>query len=209
MAIIPSIPGLEVSIQVRDRTAVEYDDPDAVERVMAPNVAASFDLPQGADNQPAPHIVKYIEAEPNAPFSFHVTKGPAFERRSHHIAYRLQIDGQSIHFSHEGYEGVALPVWTSSRCHQTRGNPTDGYKRHKFVFSAVNVVEGVGLSREALTHQTNLSERCGTLKVLFFHMDWRRIDDRQRTPPTDRPGPAPVELSEKALKGKAIDCSAR
>ncbi|KAK3900512.1 hypothetical protein C8A05DRAFT_35853 [Staphylotrichum tortipilum] len=208
MAITPSIPGLSVSVKVRGITAFEYNDPDAEDRpAVTPDLAAHFDLPPGAANLPLPRVVKYIKAEPNALFCVQVSKAPSFERRSHHIAYELQLDGQRNIFEHECYDGRPLGLWISKADSQRSGNQTNGYKRHKFVFSAVSVIEGASLSQEALKEQTKLSECCGTLKVLFYRMDWCLVGQNVIAGPVNPPDLGPAELSEKALKGKAIDCT--
>jgi len=209
MAILPAIPGLGVSILVRGIRAVEYDDPDQEEGAVGADVTADFDIPEGSINLPVPHAVKYIEAEPDAPFSIHVVKTPVFQRLSHNIGCRLLIDGQSGIFVDEGYDGTPQELWMATLNSQYSGSETAGWKRHKFVFSALRLVEGAGPSGAAVKHQTSLLEGCGTLKLLFYHMDWCCVDWNSPWGTARPPDLGPAELSEKQLKGKAIDCSAR
>jgi len=58
-----------------------------------------------------------------------------------------------------------------------------------------------------LQEQLALAKHCGVLKVALFHM---RESERELEPPSTSlhrsEDDGPTRLSEKALKGKALDC---
>jgi hypothetical protein len=131
MTISSSIPGLRVEIKVDNKPVREYDEPDkAVNETMDLD---DFDIAPDHSQGP-PHEIKYIEAQPGLSYSFQIYKGPIFDRRSHHVAAKLSIDGTDLGLAHENKGGSATTYDTI-----VSGNPTDGYQKHRFTFAPVDI----------------------------------------------------------------------
>jgi hypothetical protein len=138
MAVISSIPGLEATVLVNGVAAVEYQDPDAEEsHTMA---REQFDLPQPYD-QALPHVVRYIEAKPGAPYLFQVAKKYHIRGQNHHVAYSVSVDGQKFGPCHQPAHTRRdrKGQWTSTLDSYISGNPTAGYQRHSFQFAALDI----------------------------------------------------------------------
>jgi hypothetical protein len=136
MAILDSIPGLEVYIKVDGSRATEYDDPDGEAQGKD---LGRFDVPADHSQQP-PYVIKYIEAKPGAPFSFCIATEQHFHRPSDHVAHLFSVDGRSSFLRHESIEGLAAIIRKFISYVGTEfGNPTDGYKEHSFVFAPVEI----------------------------------------------------------------------
>jgi hypothetical protein len=138
MAVIPSIPGLEATIVVNGVTAVEYQDPDAEEgHTMA---REEFDLPEPY-HQALPHVVKYIEATPGAPYQFQVAKKHHIRGQNHHVAYSVSVDGHNFGPRHQPAHTrrCRMGQWAdATSCYMT-GSPTAGYQSHSFQFAALDI----------------------------------------------------------------------
>lgn len=129
MAILDSIPGLEVWVNVDGEPATEYDDPNDEAQGMG---LSEFDVLPDHGPEP-PYIIKYIEAKHGAPFSFHYLGTSSVQKPGQSILPRYWIDGTKIlmefETQHDPQRG-ALVTTTRYSC-----DPTDGYHRRSFSFS--------------------------------------------------------------------------
>ncbi|KAK4154699.1 hypothetical protein C8A00DRAFT_14196, partial [Chaetomidium leptoderma] len=193
MAVIRWIPGLEVTIHV-GTTAQEYEEPhpEGITR-------EEFDLPAN-HGEAMPYIVKYIEAKPGARYSFHVTKRATFRGRGQHIAYDTFCDGKkSTSLSHEPNHNQGRK-WKTSTAGIWSGNPTAGYKNHKFMFAAFDIVD---LPSGNLELQRSTAQQSGVLKVRVYNMQQSILEDM--LPVMLAPDFQDAKLAEKAAKGKTVD----
>jgi hypothetical protein len=137
MAVIPStiIPGLKVIVEVPGTTAEEHENRNDK---APPMKADQFDLPAAHDEATdLPCVVRYIEAVPGQLFRIRVIKEAHFQQSTHHIAYRVFIDNESMAWAQEMRDPGQR--WESMRDSCYSGNPTVGYKSHKFQFAALNI----------------------------------------------------------------------
>jgi hypothetical protein len=134
MAVIQSIPGLEATIEVGGATVNEYDDPNDEAKEMK---ADDFDLPAAyTQDMDLPCVVRYIEAVPGQLFQVRLVKETHFQKRSNHIGYLLRVDNESLPGKQEQ---CASERWNSIINSCWSGNPTIGYKTHKFRFAALSI----------------------------------------------------------------------
>ena len=220
MAIISSIPGLEVWINVDGKPATEYDDPENEVQGLG---LAEFDVPPNHGPQP-PCIIKYIEAKPGVPFSFHYLGTPSVRKPGQQILPRLWIDGVKFYGEYDTkHDPVRGAPVTAVRCSY---DPKDGYRR-SFVFSPLEIGKDPSitlfrrLGRAADTSadaveagpvpekDTQDVKHYGILQVAFFHTAkprniFKKYDIRSSGGNGGDTGTHRIE--EKALKGKAVDC---
>ncbi|KAI1503017.1 hypothetical protein F5X99DRAFT_426602 [Biscogniauxia marginata] len=78
MAVIPGLEGLKVTVLVSGTATQEHTRPEA----------------EHSGPEDIPHSIKYIEAVPGASFNICVQKEATFEQTSHHIGFRVVIDGE-------------------------------------------------------------------------------------------------------------------
>ncbi|KAG7293631.1 hypothetical protein NEMBOFW57_003685 [Staphylotrichum longicolle] len=138
MAVINSVPGLTLCVKVDGEPATEYDNPD--DEVPGINID-KFDVVVGSDNPQPPHVIKYIEAKPGARYIFHLTREPSFQKRSHHIALALRIDGKPIgvcHIDETWLSPTQYPVHFTIG-HVTLADPENGYQRLGFSFAPLEI----------------------------------------------------------------------
>ncbi|KAI0389460.1 hypothetical protein F5Y17DRAFT_472915 [Xylariaceae sp. FL0594] len=139
MAIIPGIPGLEVTVEVAGIPVPEYEiPPDALK-------SAKLDQPQEylclRSRYPGPrsrslsrvrYSVKFIEVKAGDYPSIEIFKSSDYQRKSHHIAYRVEFDDLKLKIRHEPY--VIKEEWVnSSEAELVRDG--DGLKSAKFRFA--------------------------------------------------------------------------
>jgi hypothetical protein len=222
MAIISSIPGLEVWIDVNGKPATEYDDPDNEVEGLG---LSEFDVPPDHGPQP-PSVIKYIEAKQGETFSFHYFGTPSVCKPGQSVLPRFWIDGTKLYresdTKHDPVRGV--PVTAVSRsC-----DPTDGYRRHSFLFSPLTIgmdssiilfghlgratdtsADTVETGRVPEKDAQNM-KHCGTLQVAFFHIakpkPRNHVEHDIRSPRSKGGDTGAHMIAEKALKGKAVDC---
>jgi hypothetical protein len=143
MAVIQSLPGVEVTIGVDGEAAKEYDIPppnDSEGNTRPSMTRDEFDLPADYD-EALPHVVKYIELKQGARFQFRVKKESNFQRRGHHIAFRGYADGRAMGFMHEGDKSAKTPMatWDLAMDGMWSGNPRVGYKIHRYLFTPLGI----------------------------------------------------------------------
>ncbi|KAK3986057.1 hypothetical protein QBC44DRAFT_333913 [Cladorrhinum sp. PSN332] len=207
MAILPHIPGLNVVVVVDGVDAQEYD-PDEEEDHDQPLSLINFDHVYNDQQGAIPHVVRYIEAKPGAPFFYRIALGPDFVFRScHHLGYRLQGDGKNWGgghvFASDKKQNASIVVTVSKI---TIGNSKEGYKRMEFCFAPLSLVESDNFKPGDIKAQVEAAKEFGSLKLSFF-----RFDSGNRYSLEGSGGVAdilnqPKEFSEKALKGRAVDC---
>lgn len=136
MAILPSIPGIQVTINVNGAAAREYEAPEDTTCAVA---IKDFDLTPNR-NHNAPYVVKYIEAIPGAPYEFQIVKRQRFRGRSHHIAAKLVVDGQESGLAHEE-QGTRKKNqrWEFESNGITSGGSATGYQIYTFEFAPLNI----------------------------------------------------------------------
>ena len=86
MAVVDGLPGVEVTVKVGGRKAVEYDDPDAADAVdTLPNPACKT-------------TSKYIESVDNAEFALLLNISHSYDwgYRDHSLSVHLFVDGQQV-----------------------------------------------------------------------------------------------------------------
>ncbi|KAK0732458.1 hypothetical protein B0T21DRAFT_196227 [Apiosordaria backusii] len=209
MAILPSVPGLTVTIEVTEKPTKEYDDPEAhsLQVEMQPE---DFDLPPNLPPNDIPYVVKYIEAKPGAFYRFKVTLLPRFSQKAHHVAYTVSNDGSRALPSHitkryrvERHGLSVLEHTAASTVRKTRGG---NFIRRYFCFAALNVVESDNFTTEEVKEQISKAKDCGVLKVELYHMEESGLEPWRWS--CSDVSESNTTMAEKALKGKAIDCIA-
>ncbi|KAL2125539.1 hypothetical protein VTJ04DRAFT_1904 [Mycothermus thermophilus] len=216
MAVIPSVPGLTVTIAVDGQALPEYDNPGI--QGSETLTKDDFHLPND-HNDGLPHIVKFVESTPGKSFAIWVDRDPSFQLLSDHIAFHVLLDGRDM--GRFGDETSSKDTWSLEVCETISKCPEGDemtYTIRQFYFSELKIkdlthgyliheAEGNSLSPEDLRLQKFLAEYCGTIQVQFFHMVdagysyYRSMHD---TPSNFR---SISELSETALNGRAVDCA--
>ncbi|KAK4680664.1 hypothetical protein QC764_100150 [Podospora pseudoanserina] len=207
MAILPSIPGLTVTVEVADRPTKEYDDPDA-DSMQIEMQREEFDHHATPD---LPYVVKYIEAKPGAFYHYRVSIQPRrFHYVSDHVGFTVVNDGRETGMTHLTFNdrveklGLSLVERTvGSTVSRTRGG---SYINRYFCFSALNVVESDQFTTDQVKKQTARAKETGVLKVHLYHMD---VSEGYKPQIISGSGPeneTTVTMAEKSLKGRAVDC---
>ncbi|KAL1838550.1 hypothetical protein VTJ49DRAFT_2548 [Mycothermus thermophilus] len=209
MAIISSVDDLDVTIVVDGHTAREYVDPDGDNANSCPMTRRDFHIPTGQQGN-LPYQIKYIESKPGKRFAVSIRKGPKFRTIGHHIAFRIYVDGTEQVFVHqhekETQDGVYRRI-VDGFLHRT---PRGDYTSYKFQFSELKTVEASRtVSASDLKKQMALVKECGTVKVEFFYMLYCPPAAPQQRPKDEYTPPTVTEVSEKALKGRAVDCATK
>ncbi|KAI0883591.1 uncharacterized protein GGS22DRAFT_167494 [Annulohypoxylon maeteangense] len=187
MAILEELPGVEVTVVVAGRDAVEYDDPDASEQ------------PAGVENYPT--STKYIECIDGTNFSikYNFTGNYDWSYRNHSLCLRLKADGTYL-------RGVLIGkhhLVANRKVYEVQdrvfyNTETREWQGQKFKFSTVTTVDDV--SKDRIRGDMEVAKNLGTI-VIEIH----RCKILDNSPPPTKAGKASeYELSEKSLKGKAI-----
>ncbi|KAK3320776.1 hypothetical protein B0T19DRAFT_403400 [Cercophora scortea] len=190
MAVITELPGLEATILVNGAAAKEYIDDSADDE---------------QDQPDCPTVVKYIESVPGASFSIRFVKDKKFRHSSHHIAYKVAVDGIRTSLLHADRTS-RNKRWETTRKEMTLGNPKDGYKKGRFRFAKLDVVNDDDLSVEEKKNLFEQAKDLGTLKVLVYHMKPDEKRERSSGKRFAYSEPVVNRVAEKALKGREIDC---
>ncbi|KAK4202972.1 hypothetical protein QBC40DRAFT_150030, partial [Triangularia verruculosa] len=220
MAVIDSLPGISVTVEIDGETATEYDH------------EVSDNVDGGNRPEETPHVIRYIEAKPNASFAFQLkSSGHRITAENNYghecpdsrVGIILIIDGKEIpdmrYWYHDSYQGI-------SPSSEPRIVPPDrlikSYKQARsgstfkgtFRFGCLDVVENHELSGPDLSKQDQHVEGYGSLEVHLFMMikrGWK--DAKQIVNPdlaTSQPQDSnmPQQIDTKVLRGKALDCRA-
>ncbi|KAI2471767.1 hypothetical protein F4781DRAFT_76630 [Annulohypoxylon bovei var. microspora] len=190
MAIIPELPGVEVTINIRGQTAAEYDDPKTLERQQEKNKSIGTKI-----------YSKFIECEDDVPFKIclKVTDTYPWGYKNHSLSIRGYIDG----------EWVGSKVCCEQKTHHGDWEPSisrriirsrigHGYVEQSFRFTSITKVDDA--NKVQYTHATRNVENMGTVDVSFYRVIVKQ--DIQNSKLTRQAPPGGIYLAEKALKGK-------
>ncbi|KAK1752692.1 hypothetical protein QBC47DRAFT_389113 [Echria macrotheca] len=227
MAIIPGIPGVNVTISVGDQTATEYDAPDDDDHggltiddfhdtrsAMAALPSGDGDRSkrevkqQAADGAALPYVLKYVEAKAGEQFAIKIRQDTTFRHYSHHFGYVAKVDGMNIRIQHEGAATARArgEPWESIVDSILVKDPVSvsGWVEQRFRFGALEVTEEPMDPTEDIKKQIEKAKSVGVIRLSFYHLE-------DSTEVRDSVG-APVQgwakkVSEKTLKGRAVDCA--
>ncbi|KAH6651322.1 hypothetical protein F5144DRAFT_639165 [Chaetomium tenue] len=208
MAIITSLPGLSVTVEVEGEAAWEFRHPIRERDNSTRLEGENFDLPPNHEG-PLPHVVRYIEGVPGEAFEVVIVKEASFQGRSHHLGYKLYMDGKETG-KDQHYPGYPAGKWTSRISGFISGNPTSGYQEHRFRFKDLQLTTDTrgadeNISDEDLRRQTLLVREYGRLIVEVYNMDESGWTDSFRTYDVT-PELRDPKFSEQALEGSSLDC---
>ncbi|KAI2470387.1 hypothetical protein F4781DRAFT_390782 [Annulohypoxylon bovei var. microspora] len=191
MAIIEGRPGIGVTVVVAGRDATEYNDPDALEH--QPNEAASCLT-----------STKYIECIDGANFSvnYHVSEYHNWGYRGHSLRFDLKVDGILV-FSRITEKHHLIDGHTIAKIYEKESynRETRQWSGQKFKFSAITTVDDV--KKDRVEGDMKIAKDLGIIEVKVY-----RCINKGDCGPSNHGHNAIKsigrELSEKALKGKAI-----
>ncbi|KAK1829521.1 hypothetical protein QBC39DRAFT_356318 [Podospora conica] len=210
MAIIPWLKGLVATIKVDDRTATEFNSPEA-ERAPQDMKFHRWGQPLGSGD---PYVVKYIEVKPGARFSFHTNRSTEFEYHGgFQIGMIVEVDGKIM-------EEIQTENHRTSKTHQTmarqlssngvlEGSHARGWQRRPFRFSNLDIVED-GVPAKEIKEQILQAKNLGCLRIYCYRLKESTLSGRPVSElfAADPALKATSKMSEKALKGRALDCRA-
>ncbi|KAK4465156.1 hypothetical protein QBC42DRAFT_26312 [Cladorrhinum samala] len=206
MTLFPSIPGLEAVVVVGGVDAHEYEVPEDDENPLESLNLADYDAAYARHGN-IPHVVRYIEAKPGVDFLYRVTIKPNFVWRSHHVGVQVRNDGVKGGlrrlFQHQTAQDGSIVENIRSR---TSGNSKEGYMTLMFRFAPVSLVESDSVTPSQMQLQMKTAKQCGCLKVFLFRMQKGKKFSVAGKSPAAQPPPQATQFSEKAFKGRAIDC---
>ncbi|KAI1505430.1 hypothetical protein F5X99DRAFT_244249 [Biscogniauxia marginata] len=193
MAILKEVPGVEVTVQVNDRDAIEYDDPHASEQE---SDAAS----------PTSH--NYIESIDDANFSVCVVATSQYRwgYPYHDIELKVLADGQFIRC-----QFISERDLTAGRCVRSiKGRRAFDPKKKEWYqqlcrFAAVSTVDDS--KRDRVQSDKKVAAKLGVIEVRLRRI--RNSGNYRRLSPQDFPAISTqsdrkYEIAEKSMKGKAI-----
>ncbi|KAK3341891.1 hypothetical protein B0T25DRAFT_559541 [Lasiosphaeria hispida] len=207
MAVIEGMEGLEVNIVIDGVTAKEYDCAAGDEPEYEPS---KFDLRHEVNGNPLTtnrksRVVKYIEAKAGAAFKFQIKQSNDFKSPAgHHIAHQIIID-DNIRMSLHHHPGNQPFQHESRAC--IDGTIASGWMLREFRFQALDIADGDQFSSKEVIEQLKHAKCFGRLNVNFFLMKASNMVLHQTALRPSDSGEI-SRISEKALKGKAVDCKA-
>jgi hypothetical protein len=136
MAVIPSLPGLSVTVEVEGRAAVEFQHPSPDSDNSTIMEREGFDLPPDHTG-PLPHVVQYIEGTPGQELEVVAVKDASFHGRSHHLGYTVYIDDEDTGRDQQ-FPGDPSGRWQSRFSRFSSGNPMEGYQTHTLKFEELS-----------------------------------------------------------------------
>ncbi|TDZ58471.1 hypothetical protein CTRI78_v005370 [Colletotrichum trifolii] len=190
MAVLPEIRGLKVSVEVDGRIAAEYADEDGPAQDRSPIKARS-------------HHYSYIESKDDAHFAvtFEIEEGFCpFEA----LGFYLYVDGQqmdSILWDRQGRRpwGVWRHVVEGFR---ERDEERGMDRMRKFKFSKITTIDDANNQR--VQQDIEASKSMGVILLLVYNVAIRAEGRRDVYRPNQAAPKKPMEVSEKALKGRAV-----
>ncbi|KAH7627283.1 hypothetical protein B0T09DRAFT_323410 [Sordaria sp. MPI-SDFR-AT-0083] len=230
MAILTCLPGLEVTIEVDGQRAQEYDaDPNEVEsraeeidfhsiqqqthhnHLRRRRRRFRFGAASAPAPAPAPYVLKYIEAKPGKPFGFIFDMRNCPNLEDVFSSIRAGTEGPSIYYSCvlDGFSTGKKHVYSGTRDTRyscTTGSDAAGWKKNKFRFRSLDVLEGSDGTQSQSQSQASKAKEYGTLLVKLYLVGKRG----RLVPHPGRAGPTLIDsVCEKDLKGKALDSKVR
>ncbi|KAK8857331.1 hypothetical protein PGQ11_013243 [Apiospora arundinis] len=190
MAVLDNVPGVQVFVRVKGQIATEYPSPDHQQQQL-----------QDTENG-CPVVCNYIESFDNRHFAIVTDVGSAygFFSGGHALSFRVYVDGeymvntcttQDYVWQGCGRRTVSGPMMLD-KCGQN-------LVQQKFKFSAVQTVEDD--QRDRVQRDKERAKNLGVIEVRVVRIILRAVSEFQRGA-MDRN--KDLNLSEKALKGKAI-----
>ncbi|KAI0144585.1 hypothetical protein GGR57DRAFT_327041 [Xylariaceae sp. FL1272] len=206
MAIIDSVPGVEVLVKINGKAVNEYDVPD-YDRTLD-----SEEIPRLHQRVPRPgrlkgyvkvnhgHVAKYIAVESGAEPQVVVTKAPHFKHHGHHIAAAVHFDQEQLCPQHELATDVDVE-WTSVTDSVLIRGPYGRLQQRRFQFGDLSKV--AAQTRTALEFEDDEARAAdlGRIRVLVYHMreseprdnSWYQYDVKE----------AANTIAEEAVKAKS------
>ncbi|KAI1213389.1 uncharacterized protein F4807DRAFT_410917 [Annulohypoxylon truncatum] len=190
MAILEELPGIEITVVVAGRDAIEYDDPDASEHSIR--------------EAECPTSTKYIECVNDANFGvkYRLTKDYDWTYKNHCLHFSLAADGTRLRGTvitkDDFTNGEDVTEIYSKRSYN---NITRRWEAQKFKFAAVTTVDDV--SKDRIKSDMKVAKNLGTIELKVYRC--RHKGYSLSTHDHHKAGNSSgYELSEKSLKGKAI-----
>ncbi|KAI1738370.1 hypothetical protein F4680DRAFT_188973 [Xylaria scruposa] len=184
MAILDDVPGVEVTVRVAGKEAVEYD-PDEEERHSLVESATS------------PTTTKYIESIDGAHFSIKIAASHryAWGYKDHSLAFAVYIDGNPILSRLISNPGDMIIRDQNAFCSESQQ-----WKRYKLGFSAVSTTDDC--RKERVAQDCKVARRLGRIRVVVkrcIKLGLKPKTTRRVANHTQK-----FELAEKSMKGRAI-----
>ncbi|OBT63950.1 hypothetical protein VE03_05969 [Pseudogymnoascus sp. 23342-1-I1] len=189
MAVIDTLPGVTISISINGQPVEEYVDVDVGEEVDGPQAPKT--------------VVKYIEAMSDAEFAIQTSIFPAF--RAHRqtindIAFQVNVDGEWVAGRcWQDAFGDLYPSWDGKiegfSSKDATGRPTV----NPFKFAEVKIVEVADKAK--IDQDVKAGAALGQITIEVFRIILgAEINGSRPSLPKD----AAPEISEKAIKGRAL-----
>ncbi|KLU86303.1 hypothetical protein MAPG_05318 [Magnaporthiopsis poae ATCC 64411] len=194
MAISDQIPGLEITVRVDGKRAIEHDDDAAYDEPCD----VDFDSPNGV------RVVKYVEAVSGAPFCVRLERSRNFVFRGHHIGWSISVDGGPEWWLQEisARNPVRGAQWCSEAHGYYTGDSVSGFIPKRWKFGDL-IIESADTrsTAEAMAMQSSRAKSLGVIKVSVHHLLLpNQITTRHAFYEDAETGP----INEKALKGRAL-----
>ncbi|KAM7194645.1 hypothetical protein V8F20_007837 [Naviculisporaceae sp. PSN 640] len=200
MAILDYIPGLEVTVEVDGRTATEYDNPNDDEEPSFKH--ADFHLAD--QDRPLPHVIKYIEAKPGAPFGFQIKGKEDLQFHDRVILFKDFVDGQQAE-KRVSPDRNRRGEWSLLLNRLVKHTSTTHWTSSLFRFGNLDVGDAGDTCHTDLKKQIEEATHWGVLMLKCYHGAAEQpVSNPSRL--DDLPPPKETSVSEKALKGRALDC---
>ncbi|TRX88622.1 hypothetical protein FHL15_010481 [Xylaria flabelliformis] len=184
MAILADVPGIEVTVQVAGKEAVEYD-PDAEE---------GHSL---AESATCPTATKYIECIDEAPFSIKIatSRRYAWGYKGHSLGFLVHIDGNEITSRIVSSPRDQIICRKNAFCSESQQ-----WKSYELGFSAVSTTDDC--RKERIAQDREIAQHLGHIRIAVD----RRIKLGRIPRTTGRLAnhARKFELAEKSTKGRAI-----
>ncbi|CAJ2505901.1 Uu.00g000310.m01.CDS01 [Anthostomella pinea] len=186
MAILEDVPGVEVTVQINGQNVTEYPPNQEELEAMA-----------DADR---PTACSYIECHDDTEFAIRIAASSDYNWgfRDHRLRLNTYIDGKYVH-------GKLFRQHSSQRSAAVKGRElycqrSKQWLLHKFEFSAVSTVDDS--SKERVKDDMKIAKHLGVIEVevsRVIHLGRRARGSQHSFTRKDK-----IEVTEKALKGKAI-----
>ncbi|TGJ85623.1 hypothetical protein E0Z10_g3168 [Xylaria hypoxylon] len=155
MAVLEDLPGVEVTVQIAGKDAIEYDadDDDDGEKSLAKHPTC-------------PTVTKYIECIDDAEFAIKVVASREYEwgYKNHALMATVYIDGNHIISRIISDPTEDILDSTKAFCQQSRQ-----WKRYKLKFSAVSITDDS--HPERLTQDLKVVKQLGLIRVDALHQN--------------------------------------
>ncbi|KAL7624014.1 hypothetical protein AAE478_005571 [Parahypoxylon ruwenzoriense] len=193
MAIVPGLPGVQVTVRVDGRDATEYNDPDVAEPQQ-----------QGGGAGGASICTKFIECKDNTTFAVHlkVANQYAWGHRNHYLAMYVYLDGVWARSTVCRERDTLLGSWEGDVAYRDARTHSGQFVRQSFKFTEVTRVEGPH-DKDRYQHDLETAKKMGIIEVRLCRVILGGLDNTT-TPPLPSLTPANFELTERSLKGNAL-----